>query len=187
MATANLPSLPHRGAPTTPLSWPLDEEAGPSPRRKAAPTRKLTAEDREAIEKAHAASRPNSRTKAQTGAQEVSPRGRTRSRTARIPSLLKNPTPWLAAVLAGNLVLYAATVAHETHLSRWRSRLGVQKQTNVQLRATLAAAKSLPWIDMRARNLGLTNPTMIAYLPPLAPAAKPRPAGPIGFGAAPGF
>lgn len=169
MATANLPSLPHRGAPTTPLSWPLDHEVGRQARPKAAPTRKLTVADQEAIRKA-----PGGKT-------------RSRSRAAVIPSPLKHPMPWLAAALVANVVLYAATVAHETQLSRWRSKIAVQKQTNVQMRASLSAAKSLPWIDTRARGLGLITPNMIAYLPPLAPPAPHRPAGPIGIGAVEGF
>lgn len=187
MATANLPSLPHRAPPTRPLAWPLEAETdripGRSPGRVATPTRKLP-EDK-AVPGKRAARRPDSESASTTG--RVRSRSRSRSRSPGIPSPLKHPLPWVAAVLVGNIVLYAGTVAHETHLSRWRSALGVQKQNNVQLRATLSAARSLAWIDTRARGLGLTNPTMIAYLPPLPPPPRPRPAGPIGMGAAEGF
>ncbi len=196
MATANLPSLPpRRGALTTPLSWPFDDEAPRSTPRKAAPTRKLTDTGKEALRRAaptrklteseHALSAGRAKA-ASTGKKVAAARSRSRN-NGHFLSPLKNPMPWLAAALMGNLMLYAATVAHETQLSRWRSSLGAQKQQNVQLRASLSSARSLSWIDVRARGLGLINPTMIAYLPPLKPPTPARPAGPIGTGAAEGY
>ncbi len=119
--------------------------------------------------------------------REVQQARRPRTRTWGIASPLRQPMPWLAAALIANVGLYVVTVAHENQLSRWRSQLAAEKQRTVQLRATLSAARSLPWIDTRARALGLGNPTAIAYLPPIPPPAKARPGGAIALGAAEGY
>ncbi|MBM3270785.1 MAG: hypothetical protein FJZ01_24400 [Candidatus Sericytochromatia bacterium] len=110
-----------------------------------------------------------------------------RKRSLAWASPLRQPLPWLTAALIANVGLYVLTVAHEAQLTRWRSQLAAAKQQNVQLRATLASARSLPWIDTRARALGLANPNAIAYLPPIQPPARKRPSGALATGAAEGF
>jgi hypothetical protein len=102
-------------------------------------------------------------------------------------SPFRNPLPWLVAALVANVTLYVVTVSHEAQLTRWRSHIAADKQRTVQLRAALSAARSLPWIDTRARALGLSTPTAIAYLAPIHPPVRKRPVAPIPTGAAEGF
>jgi hypothetical protein len=168
MATSELPKLPpHRGSVTTPLSWPISESRSPAtkggPRHPDRATRRLTPADEKAIKRDR------------------------RARKGFVPSPFQKPFPWLIAAVAANVALYVTSVAHEAHLSRWRAQLAIQKQHNVQLRAALSSARSLTWIDTRAKALGLASPTSIAYVPPVKAAAPPRPAGPIALGAAEGF
>ena len=168
MATAELPKLPpNSGSVTTPLSWPIGDPNVPGtrfgPRDPDRATRKLTPADERSIKRAR------------------------RARKRFFPSPFQKPLPWLLAAVAANVALYVTSVAHEAHLTRWRTLLAAQKQHNVQLRAALSSAKSLNWIDTRAKALGLASPTSIAYVPPIKPAAPPRPAGPIALGAAEGF
>ncbi len=102
----------------------------------------------------------------------------------RLGELVKQPAFIVAFLFGAQVILYAQTVAYEGHLERERRALQTESEANVRLGAELSGLRDLDRIQGLASQMGLVSPGVVAYLPPPAAAAPPRPLSPLSIGAA---
>lgn len=140
-----------------------------------------------------AIARPQRRTVRTDEVRKVPARKRPRykARRARFHqkalAMLRQPGVIAAALFGIQVVLYAATVAHEGYLDRERVQIERESEYNVRLQADLARLQALAGVEQKAQKLGLVSPAFLAYLPPPDKTSPPRPLPPLAIGAAPAY